>query len=98
LYSVCDIIHNEIVDQMPWYQFADIQQLQFEAQHRWLRPAEICEILRNYQMFQITSEPHNRPPSMVTACYLYINLHQYILFIYGLDELPKKLSLTDFPW
>ncbi|ESW20406.1 hypothetical protein PHAVU_006G206400 [Phaseolus vulgaris] len=41
----------------------DIQQLQFEAQHRWLRPAEICEILRNYRMFQITSEPHNRPPS-----------------------------------
>ncbi|XP_061364683.1 calmodulin-binding transcription activator 2-like isoform X2 [Gastrolobium bilobum] len=41
----------------------DIQQLQFEAQHRWLRPAEICEILRNYQKFQITSEPPNRPPS-----------------------------------
>ncbi|KAK7363135.1 hypothetical protein VNO77_05265 [Canavalia gladiata] len=41
----------------------DIQQLQFEAQHRWLRPAEICEILRNYQMFQITAEPPNRPPS-----------------------------------
>ncbi|XP_027348728.1 calmodulin-binding transcription activator 2 isoform X3 [Abrus precatorius] len=41
----------------------DIQQLQFEAQHRWLRPAEICEILRNYRMFQITSEPPNRPPS-----------------------------------
>ncbi|MED6166135.1 Calmodulin-binding transcription activator 2, partial [Stylosanthes scabra] len=41
----------------------DFQQLQFEAQHRWLRPAEICEILRNYRMFQITSEPHNRPPS-----------------------------------
>ncbi|KAL2342100.1 hypothetical protein Fmac_010040 [Flemingia macrophylla] len=41
----------------------DIQQLQFEAQHRWLRPAEICEILRNYRMFHITSEPHNRPPS-----------------------------------
>ncbi|KAK7246754.1 hypothetical protein RIF29_41624 [Crotalaria pallida] len=41
----------------------DIQQLQFEAQHRWLRPAEICEILRNYRMFHITLEPHNRPPS-----------------------------------
>ncbi|KAK7319432.1 hypothetical protein RJT34_04153 [Clitoria ternatea] len=41
----------------------DLQQLQFEAQHRWLRPAEICEILRNYQMFQITPEPPNRPPS-----------------------------------
>ncbi|RDX66487.1 Calmodulin-binding transcription activator 2, partial [Mucuna pruriens] len=41
----------------------DIQQLQLEAQHRWLRPAEICEILRNYRLFQITSEPPNRPPS-----------------------------------
>ncbi|OIV96201.1 hypothetical protein TanjilG_14878 [Lupinus angustifolius] len=41
----------------------DIQQLQFEAQHRWLRPSEICEILRNYRMFHITPEPHNRPPS-----------------------------------
>ncbi|KAI4299095.1 hypothetical protein L6164_032586 [Bauhinia variegata] len=41
----------------------DIQQLQFEAQHRWLRPAEICEILSNYQMFQITPEPPDRPPS-----------------------------------
>ncbi|XP_020222817.1 calmodulin-binding transcription activator 2 isoform X2 [Cajanus cajan] len=41
----------------------DIQQLQLEAQHRWLRPAEICEILRNYQMFQITPEPPNKPPS-----------------------------------
>ncbi|KAG5015007.1 hypothetical protein JHK82_020698 [Glycine max] len=45
----------------------DLQQLQLEAQHRWLRPAEICEILRNYRMFQITSEPPNRPPSMVSA-------------------------------
>ncbi|XP_004485583.1 calmodulin-binding transcription activator 2-like isoform X2 [Cicer arietinum] len=41
----------------------DMQQLQFEAQHRWLRPAEICEILCNYRMFHITSEPHIRPPS-----------------------------------
>ncbi|PPS19787.1 hypothetical protein GOBAR_AA00782 [Gossypium barbadense] len=35
-----------------------------EAQHRWLRPAEICEILRNYKKFHITSEPPTRPPSM----------------------------------
>ncbi|CDY18719.1 BnaA09g06760D [Brassica napus] len=41
----------------------DIQQLLSEAQHRWLRPAEICEILRNYQKFHIASEPPNRPPS-----------------------------------
>ncbi|KAE8677847.1 Detected protein of confused Function [Hibiscus syriacus] len=42
----------------------DIEQILQEAQRRWLRPAEICEILRNYQKFQITSEAPNRPPSM----------------------------------
>ncbi|KAL2937283.1 Calmodulin-binding transcription activator 1 [Bienertia sinuspersici] len=41
----------------------DIQQLQSEAQHRWLRPAEICEILRNHQKFQISTEPPTRPSS-----------------------------------
>ncbi|XP_010520931.1 PREDICTED: calmodulin-binding transcription activator 2-like [Tarenaya hassleriana] len=41
----------------------DIEQLLSEAQHRWLRPSEICEILRNYQKFHIASEPPNRPPS-----------------------------------
>ncbi|KAK7260318.1 hypothetical protein RIF29_26278 [Crotalaria pallida] len=40
------------------YNVVDIQQLQFEAQHRWLRPAKICEILRNYRMSHITLEPH----------------------------------------
>lgn len=45
-------------------ELVDIQQLLSEAQHRWLRPAEICEILRNYQKFHIASEPPNRPPSM----------------------------------
>ncbi|XP_022763687.1 calmodulin-binding transcription activator 2-like isoform X2 [Durio zibethinus] len=41
----------------------DIEQILLEAQHRWLRPAEICEILRNYQKFHIASESPNRPPS-----------------------------------
>uniref|UniRef100_A0A2P2MIR2 CG-1 domain-containing protein n=1 Tax=Rhizophora mucronata TaxID=61149 RepID=A0A2P2MIR2_RHIMU len=41
----------------------DIQQLFIEAQHRWLRPAEICEILRNYQNFHISPEPPDRPSS-----------------------------------
>ncbi|CAA6658826.1 unnamed protein product [Spirodela intermedia] len=30
-----------------------IEQILVEAQHRWLRPAEICEILRNYRNFRI---------------------------------------------
>lgn len=46
-----------------------MQQLQMEAQHRWLRPAEICEILCNYQKFLIASEPPSRPPSMLFANY-----------------------------
>lgn len=41
----------------------DIEQILSEAQHRWLRPAEICEILRNYTKFRIASEPGNRPPN-----------------------------------
>ncbi|XP_042473029.1 calmodulin-binding transcription activator 1-like isoform X2 [Zingiber officinale] len=41
----------------------DIDQILIEAQHRWLRPAEICEILQNYRKFNIAPEPPNRPPS-----------------------------------
>ncbi|KAJ8769524.1 hypothetical protein K2173_005127 [Erythroxylum novogranatense] len=41
----------------------DIQQILREAQHRWLRPAEICEILRNYKQFQIAPEPEHMPES-----------------------------------
>uniref|UniRef100_A0A804LQ35 CG-1 domain-containing protein n=1 Tax=Zea mays TaxID=4577 RepID=A0A804LQ35_MAIZE len=41
----------------------DIEQILKEAQHRWLRPAEICEILKNYRNFRIAPEPPNRPPS-----------------------------------
>lgn len=47
------------------YILADIEQLLIEAKHRWLRPAEICEILRNYSKFRITSEPPDRPSSMI---------------------------------
>ncbi|KAA8530853.1 hypothetical protein F0562_005523 [Nyssa sinensis] len=40
-----------------------IEQILLEAQHRWLRPAEICEILQNYKKFRIAPEPENKPPS-----------------------------------
>ncbi|ONL94463.1 Calmodulin-binding transcription activator 2 [Zea mays] len=43
--------------------FLYIEQILKEAQHRWLRPAEICEILKNYRNFHIAPEPPNRPPS-----------------------------------
>lgn len=41
----------------------DIQQIILEAQHRWLRPAEICAILSNYKKFRIAPEPAHMPPS-----------------------------------
>ncbi|XP_044499184.1 calmodulin-binding transcription activator 3-like isoform X1 [Mangifera indica] len=41
----------------------DLEQILREAQYRWLRPAEICEILRNYQRFHLTAEPPVRPPA-----------------------------------
>ncbi|KAF8387689.1 hypothetical protein HHK36_026343 [Tetracentron sinense] len=40
----------------------DLTQIQLEAQNRWLRPTEICEILRNYQKFCLTPDPPYRPP------------------------------------
>ncbi|RVW55944.1 Calmodulin-binding transcription activator 2 [Vitis vinifera] len=42
---------------------ADLEQILLEAQHRWLRPTEICEILRNYQKFLITPDPPVTPPA-----------------------------------
>ncbi|KAM3384206.1 hypothetical protein ACQJBY_008703 [Aegilops geniculata] len=41
----------------------DIPQILQEAQNRWLRPTEICQILSNYKKFSIAPEPPNRPPS-----------------------------------
>uniref|UniRef100_A0ACD5UK92 Uncharacterized protein n=1 Tax=Avena sativa TaxID=4498 RepID=A0ACD5UK92_AVESA len=41
----------------------DIPQILQEAQNRWLRPTEICQILSNYKLFSIAPEPPNRPPS-----------------------------------
>ncbi|KAK6156846.1 hypothetical protein DH2020_011094 [Rehmannia glutinosa] len=45
----------------------DIKQILSEAQHRWLRPAEIGEILRNYQKFHIFPEAPNKPVSKKLA-------------------------------
>ncbi|WCJ31886.1 Calmodulin-binding transcription activator 3 [Euphorbia peplus] len=41
----------------------DIQQILSEAQHRWLRPAEICEILSNHKRFHIAPESPHMPPN-----------------------------------
>lgn len=41
----------------------NIEQMLFEAQHRWLRAPEICEILRNHKRFNIAPEPPHLPPS-----------------------------------
>ncbi|GKV49823.1 hypothetical protein SLEP1_g56554 [Rubroshorea leprosula] len=43
----------------------DIEQIPLEAQHRWFRPDEICEIIQNYKKFGITPEPLNQPPSTI---------------------------------
>ncbi|KAL6517638.1 hypothetical protein OROMI_033339 [Orobanche minor] len=43
----------------------DIKQILLEVQHRWLRPAEISEILRNFQKFHISPEAPNQPGGSV---------------------------------
>ncbi|TQD83512.1 hypothetical protein C1H46_030893 [Malus baccata] len=44
-------------------QHLDLAQILQEAKNRWLRPAEICEILRNYRHFELTTDPPVRPPA-----------------------------------
>lgn len=39
----------------------DIGQILLDAQNRWLRPTEVCEILRNHKKFRLTPEPPFRP-------------------------------------
>jgi hypothetical protein len=42
---------------------AYIQQLIHEAKRRWLKPAEICEILNNHDKLQISETPPDKPGS-----------------------------------
>ncbi|XP_027921884.1 calmodulin-binding transcription activator 2-like isoform X3 [Vigna unguiculata] len=41
----------------------ELEEILQEASHRWLRPVEICEILRNYKKFKLTPDPPIRPPA-----------------------------------
>ncbi|KAJ0081849.1 hypothetical protein Patl1_12388 [Pistacia atlantica] len=41
----------------------DVEQILLEAQHRWLHPPEICELLRNHNKFRISHQPPNLPSS-----------------------------------
>lgn len=54
---------------------ADLGQILEEAQHRWLRPTEICEILRNYGQFRLTSTPPVKPSGLFFAYKLIVVLH-----------------------
>lgn len=65
-YKIPEFLKNTIISCNKWV-CADIKQILSEAQHRWLRPAEICEILRNYQKFHITPEPPLKPVSTFSS-------------------------------
>ncbi|KAK6121215.1 hypothetical protein DH2020_045041 [Rehmannia glutinosa] len=74
----------------------DIKQILSEAKHRWLRPAEVCEILRNYEKFHISPEAPNKP---VTEVYQY-PLHQFCRALYDLciDHCVKVLRKDGHNW
>ena len=40
---------------------SDISQILEEAKKRWLRPGEVCEIIRNYQRFHLRPDPPYKP-------------------------------------
>jgi len=67
-----------------FYEFADMEQLLSEAQHRWLRPTEICEILQNYHKFHIASESPTRPASMFVSEFLrFFCCNLYLIKLFG---------------
>lgn len=43
----------------------DIGQVLLDARHRWLKPVEVCNILKNFKQyeFQLNGEPPVKPPS-----------------------------------
>ncbi|XP_057419010.1 uncharacterized protein LOC130713241 [Lotus japonicus] len=45
------------------WNLAELEEILQEAKQRWLRSAEICKILCNYQRFELTSAPPVRPPA-----------------------------------
>lgn len=75
---------------------ADLEQILLEAQHRWLRPTEICEILRNYQKFLITPDPPVTPP----GCHWHLFIYLFVMFLFPclislIDEVEGVLKLQD---
>lgn len=58
-----------------------IEQILSEAQHRWLRSTEICQILTNYNSFQIASQPSHMPPSIHISFSFYFLINSF-LFLY----------------
>jgi len=74
-------------------EWTDINQIILEAQQRWLRPAEICEILRNYQNFRIAPEPPNKPLSKILCCVVFKMLNFACdLMSLSLYHLIKKMN------
>ena len=77
----------------------DIKQIILEAQHRWLRPAEICAILGNYKKFRIAPEPAHMPPSMISlppkdnTSYL-----KFSIASFGENDLKNCFFILLFEW
>ncbi|GFZ11560.1 S-adenosyl-L-methionine-dependent methyltransferases superfamily protein [Actinidia rufa] len=64
-----------------------LEQILQEAQLRWLRPVEICEVLRNHQKFHLTSEPPDRPPGVKRAKRIeYYSSQACFALTFGLDQ------------
>jgi hypothetical protein len=59
-----------------------MDQILKEAQQRWLRPAEICEILKNYKNFRIAPEPPTMPASTTPIFCLTLPLVDYMFLVF----------------
>lgn len=70
----------------------ELEEILREAEHRWLRPAEISEILRNYQKFKLTPDPPVRPPGIA---YFSLSFIPLLTLVFGYTQV-KGIHFSRF--
>lgn len=75
-----------------WY-VIELEEILNEAERRWLRPAEICEILRNHKKFKLTPDPPVMPPGI---SYFSLNFMPLLIFIFATVKEGEGMHFTSF--
>jgi hypothetical protein len=78
-----DLLHVNVI----WWNADHKEQIRIKAQHQWLYPFAIYEILQNYNKlgFGITPQPAQMPPSTTPSCivfFFFLNFSKLSIYLY----------------